>query len=82
MTEQQISELKILLTDIAQIFDGWHADGTVWSEWDESVRRRVSEVLKSLEDKGEDKGDETNTRSDVGFTSRDQWQDSYLPRMQ
>jgi hypothetical protein len=49
MTEQQISELQILLTDIAQIFDGWHADGTAWSEWDQSVRVRISGFLKSLD---------------------------------
>lgn len=36
-----------LLCDIAQILDGWHADGTAWSEWDESVRRRLSLARKS-----------------------------------
>ncbi len=36
-------DLESLLCDIAQIFDGWHADGTAWSEWDESVRKRLGE---------------------------------------
>lgn len=25
----------------AQLLDGWHADGTVWSAWDESVRQQL-----------------------------------------
>lgn len=29
---------------IAQVFDGWHNDGTAWTEWDESVRREVAEL--------------------------------------
>lgn len=36
-----------LLTDIAQLLDGWHCDQS-WTEWDESVRRRVSELLRTL----------------------------------
>jgi hypothetical protein len=41
--------LRALLCDVAQILDGWHADGTVWSEWDESVRERVGMALRALE---------------------------------
>lgn len=42
------SDLRSLLVDIAQVFDGWHADGTAWSEWDESVRGRITKVLEDL----------------------------------
>ncbi len=28
---------------VAQLLDGWHADGTAWSEWDETVRKELSE---------------------------------------
>ncbi len=37
-----------LLCDVAQLLDGWHNDGTAWTEWDESVRRRVSDMQKRL----------------------------------
>jgi len=42
--------IAALLTDVAQVFDGWHADGTAWSDHDQSVRQRVSEVRKRLEE--------------------------------
>lgn len=29
-----------VLVDVNQLLEGWHADGTAWSEWDESVRDR------------------------------------------
>lgn len=35
-----------VLTDVSQLLDGWHSDGTAWSEWDESVRGRVSHLQK------------------------------------
>src|SRR6476660_4905613 len=35
------SELEDLLYDVENIFDGWHSDGTAWTEWDESVRKRL-----------------------------------------
>jgi hypothetical protein len=38
-----------LAPDLAQLLDGWHNDGTAWSEWDESVRKRLSEVQAALE---------------------------------
>jgi hypothetical protein len=38
-----------LMPDIAQLLDGWHQDGTDWSEWDESVRERLSNLSKILE---------------------------------
>ena len=40
--------LRLLLIDVAQLLDGWHQDGTAWTEWDESVRQRVSEMLREL----------------------------------
>jgi len=33
------------LTNACQVFDGWHNDGTAWSEWDESVRQDLSKLL-------------------------------------
>ncbi len=38
-----------LAPDLAQLLDGWHNDGTAWSSWDESVRKRLSEVQTALE---------------------------------
>jgi len=38
-------ELRDLLVDVAQLLDGWHQDGTAWTEWDENVRRRVAAAL-------------------------------------
>lgn len=43
-----LSRIEPLLVDVAQILDGWHADGTEWSKWDESVRSRVSNMLSWL----------------------------------
>lgn len=40
--------LSGLLCDVAQLLDGWHNDGTAWTEWDESVRQRVSEMQMRL----------------------------------
>jgi hypothetical protein len=44
MDEDLRKEAISVLTDVAQLISGWHAD-IVWSEWDESVRKRVSELL-------------------------------------
>ena len=44
--QQRLSQLLI---DIAQLLDGWHQDGTAWSEWDESVRRRVMEMMIEID---------------------------------
>jgi phage-related baseplate assembly protein len=43
---ESVEDIQRLLVDVAQIFDGWHADGTAWTEWDESVRKRVSAALR------------------------------------
>jgi hypothetical protein len=52
------TEQEALLCDVAQIFDGWHSDGTAWSAWDESVRRRVSDALSKLRGSTGSKGGE------------------------
>jgi len=56
LATQTIADLSIksaqqleLLVRIAQIFDGWHQDGTAWTEWDESVRREMSAMLAQAE---------------------------------
>jgi len=49
-------EAQQVLSNIAAIFDGWHADGTAWSDWDESVRAeipRLQVTLAAIEEKGE-----------------------------
>ena len=35
---------KALWPDLAQLLDGWHQDGTAWTPWDESVRKRLTEA--------------------------------------
>lgn len=39
-------ELDELLMWVTGILDGWHADGTAWSKWDESIRQKVTEFRK------------------------------------
>lgn len=34
------------LTNVCQVFDGWHQDGTVWSKFDEECRQEISKILK------------------------------------
>jgi len=38
------------LCRVVQLLDGWHADGTAWSECDESVRQEVVALQRFLED--------------------------------
>lgn len=40
-------KLITLLTNIAQLLDGWHTD-VAWTDWDESIRKEVGETLKKL----------------------------------
>lgn len=42
------NELNQLLFEITKIFDGWHSDGTAWSEYDESVRRRIIDFREKM----------------------------------
>ncbi len=44
-----LEELRPLFCDLAQLLDGWHNDGTAWSEWDESVRKRLSQAQAVIE---------------------------------
>lgn len=45
---KRLHEILNLTPDIAQLMDGWHQDGTAWTEWDESVRSRLSEWHKRV----------------------------------
>jgi hypothetical protein len=42
------ADIESLLCEVAQVFDGWHQDGTAWSEYDESVRKRCAELQAKL----------------------------------
>jgi hypothetical protein len=44
-----ILRLRNVLCNVSQIFDGWHNDGTAWSEWDESIRRCVGQLQQEIE---------------------------------
>lgn len=47
----KLEEWKKVAVDVLQILDGWHSDGTCWSQWDESVRIRIIEALAKEETK-------------------------------
>lgn len=53
------------LCRVAQLLDGWHQDGTAWSEWDESVRKEVSDLLRALS-AAERKEDSTQPANEGG----------------
>jgi predicted phage tail protein len=36
-----IFELDELLMQVEGIFDGWHSDGTAWSDYDETIRQKL-----------------------------------------
>lgn len=40
-----VSALENVLPNVAQLLDGWHQDGTKWSEWDEKVRQQLSQII-------------------------------------
>ena len=42
------------ITNACQVFDGWHNDGTAWSEWDECVRKELSGCLRDLYERCDD----------------------------
>ena len=44
-----LEQARDMLPRVAQLLDGWHADGTAWSEYDESVRREVSALMVAVE---------------------------------
>lgn len=39
-----------LLPEVSQVLDGWHNDGTTWTKWDESVRKRVSMLQAEIDE--------------------------------
>lgn len=45
--KRYVRDVISVLTDVAQLIDGWHTD-VVWSEWDEAVRKKVSNMLQKL----------------------------------
>ncbi len=45
-TDRQYTELDTLLCEVSGIFDGWHSDGTFWTEYDESIRKKIDEFRK------------------------------------
>lgn len=40
-----------ILTNACSLIDGWHNDGTEWSDWDEEVRLNLSKLLKECIDR-------------------------------
>ncbi len=43
------AEIDALLCDVAQIVDGWkNADPQAWTEWDQSVRERITSIRARL----------------------------------
>jgi hypothetical protein len=39
-----VLEWLTLAPDLAQLLQGWHADGTAWSAWDQSVYEHLLEI--------------------------------------
>lgn len=56
--EARLAKVVRILPSVCQVFDGWHQDGTAWTEWDESVRREVSELLAAAQPEEEKRGRE------------------------
>ena len=44
-----LSGLKNLLCDVSQLIAGWNATDSEWSDWDEGVRKRVSELQHKID---------------------------------
>lgn len=44
-----IDDFRTIANHTAQLLDGWHADGTAWSEWDEIVRKELSKLMRRAE---------------------------------
>jgi len=41
LTIADLIALDILFIDLGQLLQGWHADSTAWSRWDQSVYDRM-----------------------------------------
>ena len=37
------------LTNISSLINGWHGDGTAWTEFDEQCRKDASDLIRQLE---------------------------------
>ena len=44
-----LSGIKNLLCDVSQLIAGWNATDSEWSDWDEGVRKRVSELQNKID---------------------------------
>ena len=47
-SQTEIESAKKALINICQLLDGWHQDGTVWTEFDEQCRKDARELLKKF----------------------------------
>lgn len=45
-----LRDFNSLAPDLAQLLQGWHADGTAWSEWDETVYQRLLALQERTEE--------------------------------
>lgn len=43
-----MEEHESLLIEVCQLLNGWSQDGSPWSEWDESVRMRLSSLMVDI----------------------------------
>lgn len=46
--ERSVAGLRTLLCDVVRVLD-WHKDGTPYTDFEEEVRKRVSELQEKLE---------------------------------
>jgi len=44
-----LEEAQHVLPMVTQVLDGWHQDGTVWTEWDESVRISLGALMSRVD---------------------------------
>ena len=45
----ELREAQETLCRCAQLLQGWHSDGTAWSEWDSDVEKRLHSLQQRLE---------------------------------
>lgn len=48
LDDATLTRIRTTLCNVSQLLSGWHADGTAWSEWDESVRQEVVKLQEFL----------------------------------
>jgi hypothetical protein len=49
--EERLAEMQELGVQLCQLLDGWKVD-TAWTEWDESLRQRLSAWVAKGDTKG------------------------------